>query len=119
METFRVQIGVGHPHGGGFLPVSALVSVSATHSMMPESLLAELGLTPSERKRLKTADGNRAEYDVGEARFRVEGKERTCPVIFGHEGKYLVGATTLNSFGLMVDATDDNPRLVPNQELYL
>ena len=50
MGIFEVQIGVGHPSGGDFHPVSALVDTGSTHSVMPESLLGELSLQPSERR---------------------------------------------------------------------
>ena len=119
MGTFRVQIGVGHPHGGDFTPVSALVDTGATHSMMPESLLIALRLTPSRRRGFQIANGGRADFGVGEARFSIEGQEHTCPVIFGPEDKYLLGATTLQIFDLMVDPTEPNPRLIPVEELLL
>lgn len=119
MGTFSVDLGVGHPQGGDLLPVSALVDTGATHSMMPASLLESLSLSPSRRRRFRMADGNRAEYGIGQARFGLEGEEQTCPVIFGPEGRYLLGATTLENFDLMVDPTTPNPRLVPAEELYL
>ena len=119
MGTFRVEVGVGHPHGGDFTPVSALVDTGATHSMMPGSLLTALSLAPSRRRGFRIANGSRAEYGVGEARFSIEGREQTCPVIFGPEDKYLLGATTLEIFELMVDPTAPDPRLVPVEELYL
>jgi clan AA aspartic protease len=112
MGTFEVQIGVGHPAGGDFHPVSALVDTGSTHSVMPESLLADLSLQPLERRSYRIADGGIVQFDVGEARFKVEGRERTCPVIFGPEGRYLLGATTLEIFDLMVDPTPPNPSLV-------
>lgn len=119
MGTFRVTIGVGHPHGGDFTPVSALVDTGATHSMMPESLLTALSLSPTERKRFRMANGDRVEYGIGEARLRIEDSERTSAVIFGPEGRYLLGATTLEIFDLMVDPTAPNPQLVPVEELLL
>ena len=119
MGTFRVAIGVGHPHGGDLRPVTALVDTGATHSMMPETLLDALRLGPRKIMRFRMADGSRAEYGVGEARFRIEGDEQTCTVIFGPEGRYLLGATTLEDFDLMVDPTPPEPRLVPIEELYL
>ncbi len=64
-------------------------------------------------------NGSRVEYGIGEARFNIDGRERTCTVIFGAEGRYLLGATTLEDFGLMVDPTQPNPRLVPTAELLL
>ena len=91
MGTFRVQIGVAHPHGGDLHPVSALVDTGATHSMMPESLLTALNLTPLRRRGFRIANGSRAEYGVGEALFRIEGQEQTCPVIFGPEEKVPAG----------------------------
>ena len=119
MGTFRVQIWVGNPYGGDFTPVSALVDTGATYSMMPESLLTALRLAPDERIRFRIADGSRVEYDVGEARFQIDGERRTCTVIFGPEDKYLLGATTLEDFDLMVDPSAPNPRLVPLEELDL
>ena len=119
MGTFRVAIGIGHPHGGDLRPVTALVDTGSTHSMMPESLLDTLRLAPHKNMRFRMADGNRVEYGIGEARFRIDDDELTCPVIFGPEGRYLLGATTLEIFSLMVDPTDPHPRLVPIEELYL
>ena len=112
MGAFRVDIGVGHPQGRDLHPVSAVVDTGAGHSMMP-ALLEQLGLTPLERLRFKVAGGRRVEYDVADARFNIFGRERFCPVIFGPEGQYLLGATTLEIFNLMVDPTEVNPGLVP------
>ena len=119
MGIFHVDIGVGHPQGGDLHPVTALVDTGATHSMMPESLLVSLRLSPLRQRQFRMANGNRAEYGVGQARFNVDGQEQTCPVIFGPEERYLLGATTLENFDLMVDPTSPNPRLVPTTELYL
>ena len=119
MGTFRVEFGVGHPQGEDLHPVSALVDTGAGHSMMPAALLEQLGLTPLERLRFKVADGRRVEYDVADARFNIFGRERFCPVIFGPEGQYLLGATTLEIFNLMVDPTEVNPGLVPIEEVNL
>ena len=119
MGIFHVDIGVGNPQGGDLHPVTALVDTGATHSMMPESLLTTLRLAPKRRKGFQIASGGRAEYGVGEARFNIEGQEQTCPVIFGPEDKYLLGATALENLDLMVDPTSPNPRLVPARELYL
>ena len=119
MGTFRVAIGVGHPHGGDLRPVTALVDTGATHSMMPETLLNALRLGPRKIMRFRMADGSRAEYGVGAARFSIDDEEQVCPVVFGPEGRYLLGATALGIFSLTVDPTDPNPRLVPVEELYL
>ena len=119
MGTFQVTVGIGNPHGGDFHPVSALVDTGSTHSVMPESLLAELSLQPSERRSYRLADGSIVQYDIGEARFKINSRERTCTVIFGSDGRYLLGATTLEDFDLMVDPTLPNPSLVSIDELLL
>ena len=119
MSTFYVDIGIGHPLGGDFLPVSALVDTGSTHSMMPESLLTSLQLASLERRSYRVADGGIAVYAVGEARFRIDDRERTCTVIFGPEDLHLLGATTLEDFDLMVDPTPPNPSLISIDELLL
>jgi hypothetical protein len=58
MGTFYADIGVGHPLGGDFLPVSALVDTGSTHSVIPESLLASLSLAPLELRTYRIADGS-------------------------------------------------------------
>lgn len=39
----------------------------------------------------------------GMARILIDDIDWHCPIIFGPEEQYLVGATTLEIFGLMVD----------------
>lgn len=119
MVAFYADIGVGHPLGGDFLPVAALFDTGSTHSVIPESLLASLSLAPLERRTYRIADGNFIQHDVGEARFRIDNRERTCTVIFGPEGQYLLGATTLEDFDLMVDPTQPNPGLVSIDEFHI
>lgn len=64
-------------------------------------------------------DGDFIQRDVGEAQFRIDNRERACPVIFGPEGQYLLGATTLQIFDLMVDPTEPNPSLVSIDEFHI
>ena len=51
--------------------------------------------------------------------FALTTEERTCTVIFGPEGQYLLGATTLEDFDLMVDPTQPNPSLVSIDEFHI
>ena len=75
--------------------------------MLPESFLRGMNVAPLERFNYSLADGSRVHYDYGMARFAIgDYKERYCPVIFGPEGQYLLGATTLEIFNLMVDPVD-------------
>jgi len=91
MGTFYVDIGVGHPLGCDFLPASTNAHTGSTHSVMPESLLASLSLAPMERRTYRIVDGNFIQHGVGDARFRIDDRERTCTVLFGPEGQYLLG----------------------------
>ena len=117
MGTFEVQIGVGHPAGGDFNAISATVDTGATHSVMPGTLLERLRIRPIQTGRYGIADGSVVEYGVADARFSIDGVERYCPVIFGPEDEYLVGATTLEIFELVVDPLGE--RLVPAKQLRL
>jgi predicted aspartyl protease len=92
---------------GELAPVTALVDTGAGHSMMPESLLARLGLRPLETFLYAVADGRQMEYGYGMARFGLEGREFPCPVIFGPEGQFLFGATSLQIFNLKVDPVEE------------
>ena len=117
MGTFRIEMGIGNPMGGELYPVSALVDTGATHSMAPASLLEWLSITPIRQSRYSIANGEVAEYGVSNARISINGQEWFCPVIFGPEDTYLLGATTLEIFELAVDAKGG--RLVPAENLTL
>ena len=107
MGLFEVQVGVGRMGADETAPVKALVDTGAAHSVMPESLMKRLGLAPLEYGPYSIADGSEVEYGYGIARFTFEGREFPCPVIFGSEDQFLLGATTLQIFNLMVDPAEE------------
>ena len=117
MSLFTVQISVGHPDGGDLHPVDAVVDTGAAHSMLPASLLDRLNIGPLQQLGFILADGSRVRYGFGMARFRIEDEERQCPVIFGPDNNYLLGATALEIFNLLVDPQGE--RLVPAEWLRL
>ena len=41
--------------------------------------------------------------EIGEARIGYNGRAYVCPVVFGPEDKYVLGAIALESFRLVVD----------------
>ena len=104
MGLFTVTIGVGHLDGGDLVEVSVLVDTGAYHTMLPASLLAQLQVRPFAEQIFEFADGNEESLCVGLARIAWQDKEFPCPVVFGAEGKYLLGASTLESLDLMVDS---------------
>ena len=117
MSMFKVDVGVGNLDGGDLALVLPVVDTGAAHSMLPESLMAQLRIEPRERLRFILADGTRVRYGYGFARFSIDGDERPCPVIFGPDGNYLLGASTLEAFNLVVDPVGE--RLAPAEWLSL
>ena len=68
MGTFRVSVGIGNPNGTSLLEVDALVDTGATHSMIPESVLNELGIEPYEERPVGFANGQTAKQPIGKMR---------------------------------------------------
>jgi predicted aspartyl protease len=118
MGIFHARIGVANPDIGEFQWVDALVDTGANYSMFPESLLDQLlNLSPIDSATFRLADGRVQTYQLGQANFRIGDRERISPVVFGPEDRYLLGAVSLQSFGLIADTT--NHQLVPAPELTL
>jgi predicted aspartyl protease len=107
MGLFEVQVGVGRVGSDDTAPVTALVDTAAAHSVMPESLLKRLGLSPLEYRPYSIADGSEVEFGYGIARFAYEGREFPCLVIFGSEDQFLLGATTLQIFNFTVGPAEE------------
>ena len=115
MGTFNADLRIGPPDLSDWETVSALVDTGATYSMAPASLLRRLGIEPEESVEFEIAGGETAEYPTGWAAFSASGRIGRARVIFGPDGEYLMGATTLEDLGLMVDPV--NYQLVPTRRL--
>ena len=112
MGTFQVEIGVGSPQGLRYEYVNALVDSGSTYNILPASMLRRLGIEIQGSGTFRLADGRRVERDLGQTRVRINGQEATAPVIFGDETTQpLLGAVTLEIFGLGIDPVD--MRLIP------
>ena len=104
MGTFHITLAVGDPQGESYVPVEALVDTGATYTMLPASMLQNLGVVPHDRAEFELADGNVAEMDIGRTWVRIDGRSEIVPIIFGEEGTtVLLGAVTLEIFRLGVD----------------
>ena len=98
--------------GERFVGVSALVDTGAAYTWVPAGVLKELGLEPAFRLPFVLADGRVVERDLTETRVRLNGQTRTTIVVFGDSSSdNLMGAYTLEGFGVMVDPV--SRRLVP------
>lgn len=114
MGTFGVAVRLGDPATRQFAEVEALVDTRASDTMMPQSLLARLGIDVVDRHTYRLADETLVEYDVGEARLRLDDREMTVKVIFGPDGSTpLLGATALEIFHLGVDPVGQRLIRVP------
>src|SRR5205085_5177624 len=80
-----------------------LVDSGAVYSVMPKEILKKLGVKPINKQKFLLANGEEIETKVGEARFSFRRKDRTPPVVFGDPGIFLLGATTLENLGLILD----------------
>ena len=117
MGTFRVPLQIGNPENGVTETVDALVDTGATFSMIPASVLERLGIVPVTTRRFRIANGERVEFQTAMAHFETGGYEGEARVIFGPEGQYLLGATTLEDMLLIVDPI--GKRLVPDEALLM
>ena len=97
--------------------VEAVVDTAATISVMPASLLNRLGITPARTRGFRLANDERTEYRTGMARFETSGRDGEASVAFGPEGRYLMGATTIEELAFMVDPI--RKRLIPEDMMLL
>lgn len=112
MGTFRQRIGVASASGEAFEELEALVDTGATYTWVPRPVLERLGVAPEESFAFVLADGRTAEYPIAQVRVSLDGRTRVTVCVFGDEGtEPLLGAVTLEQFGLAVDPL--NRRLIP------
>ena len=80
-----------------------LVDSGAVYSVLPAGELKKLGVNAVREEEFLLANGETVKKGVGNALFEYQGKIGAAPVILGDEGVYLLGATTLEAVGLMLD----------------
>ena len=116
MGTFEMRIGVSNGNGGNIEWVQTLVDTGATYTVLPESLLrGRIGIQPKEHRIFTFADGRETTLPIGEARLHIGDRDTFNPVVFGTENQFLLGATALQTLGLIPDTT--NHRLIPAPKL--
>ncbi|PYL13606.1 MAG: aspartyl protease [Verrucomicrobia bacterium] len=96
--------------------VNFLIDSGAVYSLVPSPTLKKLGVRPHRQVDFSLTDGRTIRRRVGDAYFELQGEGGASPVIFGEEGdKPLLGATTLESIGLILDPF--KRRLIPMRML--
>ena len=104
MSTFKVTIEIGDPSATTFRSVEALVYTGASYTTLPRSFLQTLGVQPDSRRTFTIATGASIVREIGQTWARLDGQTRMTIVVFSDEGALpLIGAVTLEEFGLGVD----------------
>ncbi|MGH7493880.1 MAG: aspartyl protease [bacterium] len=81
-----------------------MVDSGAVYSVVPRQHLQQIGITPHSVRSFILANGEQIDREVGSAIFEYQGRRGDSLVIFGEEGDSpLLGATTLEGFGLVLD----------------
>lgn len=92
--------------------VEALVDTGSTFSTIPASVLERLAVRPHRTIRLRLANGQIDERQVGRVMAQLDGVEEEILCVFGGPNDLpTIGAHTLEAFLLGVDP--DGQRLVP------
>lgn len=104
MGIFRIEIGIGDAERERWTTLEALVDTGASITAVPASVLRDLGVEPTMRRRFESAHGVSREMEVGQTWVRVEGEEVFTYVLFNDEGTTpLLGALALEMAFLGVD----------------
>lgn len=81
-----------------------LVDSGAHFTVVPSSIVEKLGLKPNFEQSFSLADGKTIKRKVGNVMVKFEDREMAVPVVLGERNdEGLLGVTTLESFGLMLD----------------
>jgi predicted aspartyl protease len=119
MGTFKVKTSIWRvDNPSRRVGVELIVDTGATYTMIPQSLLEELGVKKIRVIRLRLANNTVVERPLGEIGIEVEGYNVSAtPVIFGYEEIYLLGSVTMEQLGLAPDPVEK--RLKPVEALLL
>ena len=90
-----------------------LVDSGTVYSVVPKNVLKNLGIKSTSSEEFILADGEIIKRPIGNAYFEYQGKVRAAPVVFGDKGIFLLGATTIEAFGLILDPIRRELRPLP------
>ena len=81
-----------------------LVDSGAHYTVLPKELVKKLGLKPAYEQEFVLADGKVIKRALAGVIVTLQNRELPIPVVLGHAGdSALLGITTLETFGLMLD----------------
>jgi predicted aspartyl protease len=92
--------------------VKLLVGSGSLYTWVSAAVLRDLGVQPTERRRLLTIEGRTLDRGAAEVLITLEGRTLHTLCVFGEPGDLAVlGAYTLEGFGLAIDPVQR--RLIP------
>src|SRR5262245_61243980 len=105
MGITYVKVKVGNPADGHRTEdVECLVDSGAVYSLIPGKVLRRLKIKPHSSREFILANGEVIRRRLATATFEYEGRRGDSMVIVGEPGDdSLLGATTLEGFGLVLD----------------
>ena len=81
-----------------------LVDSGASFTVLPKDFVDRLKLRPNFMREFTLADGKKVQRQIGSASIKYGEEEIVTPVVLGKKGDNpLLGAITLESFGLLLD----------------
>ncbi|MEM2204156.1 MAG: aspartyl protease family protein [Sulfolobales archaeon] len=101
--VFKVNARVWCIESGIAREVTLLADTGAIYTVLPRSLLEELGVKPIGKRRFRLADGRVVEREIGLIGIEIGGRAVHTIAVFGDEGTHLLGVVTLGELGLQVD----------------
>ena len=94
--------------------LNGLVDTGSAYTLIPATILEELGVERLRSRTFNLADGTKRELCIGRVDMELEGETDIVPVVFGTDPhRILLGAIALETFVLVADAA--NQRLIPGE----
>ncbi|MCK4614887.1 MAG: aspartyl protease family protein [Thermoplasmata archaeon] len=110
-----LRIEVGNPaKPEAAVPIEFLIDSGAVYSVVPTTILENLGIKPIGEQEFRLANGDRIVRKKGIAFFRYGDHVGGADVIFGEkDDAVLLGAFTLEALGLVLDPLKRELRPLP------
>ena len=117
MGTFNWPIRITSLDGEQTRDIEATVDTGATYTVLPSSLLREIGIPVTRQARFELGDGRIVQMDIGQAQATINGETAITQVVFGEDDiPPLLGAVTLEELLLAVDPASQ--RLIPTNAIW-
>lgn len=118
MGTFTHRITLHSASGAGSETLEALVDTGAMFTTVARPVLERLGVRPFRTIPVRFANGETAQWDLGQIEAELSGQRMPILCLFGSpDAPPLIGAHTLEAFLLGVDPVEQ--KLVPKEALLM